>query len=55
MNEDAAVLDGTVTVDGEKVLEVSGLLCALIDAERLDDPANTRRMAHQLQGGGPVG
>ncbi|MFE5085787.1 hotdog family protein [Streptomyces mirabilis] len=55
MTEEAALLDGTVTVDGENVLEASGILCALIDAERLDDPAATRRMAHQLQGGGPVG
>lgn len=55
MNDEAAILDGTVTVDGETVLEASGILCALIDAERLDDPANTARMARQLQGGGPVG
>ncbi|MCX4783728.1 3-hydroxylacyl-ACP dehydratase [Streptomyces sp. NBC_01264] len=55
MNDDAAILDGTVTVDGETVLEASGIMCALIDAERLDDPANTARMARQLQGGGPVG
>ncbi|MET9958604.1 3-hydroxylacyl-ACP dehydratase [Streptomyces sp. NPDC006326] len=55
MNDEAAILDGTVSVDGETVLEASGILCALIDAERLDDPANTARMARQLQGGGPVG
>lgn len=55
MTEEAALLDGTVTADGEDVLSASGILCALIDAERLDDPADTRRMAHQLQGGGPVG
>ncbi|MET9697396.1 3-hydroxylacyl-ACP dehydratase [Streptomyces sp. NPDC006529] len=55
MTDEAAILDGTVTVDGETVLDASGILCALIDAERLDDPANTARMARQLQGGGPVG
>ncbi|MFJ3235652.1 3-hydroxylacyl-ACP dehydratase [Streptomyces sp. NPDC086787] len=55
MTDEAALLDGTVTVDGESVLEATGILCALIDAERLDDPEDTRRMAHQLQGGGPVG
>ncbi|MGV9290787.1 3-hydroxylacyl-ACP dehydratase [Streptomyces sp. NPDC003719] len=55
MTEEAAILDGTVSVGGETVLRAEGILCALIDAERLDDPAATRRMAHQLQGGGPVG
>ncbi|MEU6105000.1 3-hydroxylacyl-ACP dehydratase [Streptomyces flaveolus] len=55
MTEEAAILDGTVSAGGETVLSAQGILCALIDAERLDDPAATRRMAHQLQGGGPVG
>lgn len=55
MTEEAAVLDGTVSVDGETVLDASGILCALIDAERLDDPAATAAMAGVLQGGGPVG
>lgn len=54
MNDEAALVDGTVTVDGETVLEARGILCALVANERLDDPADTARMAHQLQGGGPV-
>jgi 3-hydroxyacyl-[acyl-carrier-protein] dehydratase len=55
MTEEAAVLDGIVSVDGETVLEASGILCALIDASRLDDPDQTAAMARVLQGGGPVG
>jgi 3-hydroxyacyl-[acyl-carrier-protein] dehydratase len=54
MNDEAAVFDGTVEVDGETVMEARGIMCALIDAERLDDPADTARMARQLLGGGPV-
>ncbi|MDO0937272.1 3-hydroxylacyl-ACP dehydratase [Streptomyces sp. DG2A-72] len=54
MNDEAAILDGTVSVDGETVLEARGILCALIAGELLDDPADTARMAHQLVGGGPV-
>ncbi|MFJ9583191.1 hotdog family protein [Streptomyces acidicola] len=48
--EEAAVLDGTVTCDDRTVLEASGIMCALIDAEQLDDPADTARMAAQLLG-----
>ena len=53
-HEGAAVLDGTVSVDGEPVLRAQGIMCALIDAERLDDPADTARMAEALLGGRPV-
>ncbi len=55
MNNETAVIDGVVKVNGEIVLEAEGIMCALIDAERLDDPADTARMARQLLGGGPVG
>jgi 3-hydroxyacyl-[acyl-carrier-protein] dehydratase len=48
MSGDAAVLDGTVAVDGRPVLTAAGIMCALIDAERLDDPAATARMGDQL-------
>jgi 3-hydroxyacyl-[acyl-carrier-protein] dehydratase len=51
-SEEAAVLDGTVRAarpDGEvTVLSATGILCALIDATDLDDPAATRRMGEQL-------
>jgi 3-hydroxyacyl-[acyl-carrier-protein] dehydratase len=54
-SDDAAILDGTVRVPGRTgtaragtVLTATGIMCALIDADRLDDPAATRRMADQL-------
>ncbi|GHI04382.1 3-hydroxylacyl-ACP dehydratase [Streptomyces cellostaticus] len=53
-HDGAAVLDGTVSVDGEPVLRAEGIMCALIDAERLDDPADTARMAEALLGRRPV-
>lgn len=49
---EAAVLDGTVRAvrpEGEvTVLSATGILCALIDATDLDDPAATRRMGEAL-------
>ncbi|MEU6766171.1 3-hydroxylacyl-ACP dehydratase [Streptomyces sp. NPDC046853] len=54
-SEEAAVIDGTVTCEGRTVLEASGIMCALIDAEELDDPADTARMAAQLLGSGSGG
>lgn len=53
-NDEAAVMDGTVTADGEPALTASGIMCALIDAERLADRADTARHARQLLGEGPV-
>lgn len=50
-NGEAAVIDGTVAVNGRTVLEATDIMCALIDAEELDDPADTARMARQLVGG----
>jgi 3-hydroxyacyl-[acyl-carrier-protein] dehydratase len=51
VTDEAAMVDGRIDVDGRPVLEASSIMCALIDAERLDDPAETARMAHQLLGG----
>jgi 3-hydroxyacyl-[acyl-carrier-protein] dehydratase len=54
ISDDAAVLDGTVRAAGPAagqetvLLTASDIMCALIDAERLDDPAATRRMGAQL-------
>ena len=55
VSADAAVLDGTVWVAEDPmtgpertVLTATGIMCALIDAEQLDDPAATRRMGDQL-------
>jgi 3-hydroxyacyl-[acyl-carrier-protein] dehydratase len=57
-SDDAAVLDGTVRAarpDGAvTVLTATGILCALVDADRLDDPAATRRMGEQLTGPGVI-
>jgi 3-hydroxyacyl-[acyl-carrier-protein] dehydratase len=47
-DEVAAVVDGTVNVAGRPVLEVSRLMCSLIPAEDLEDPAATERMARHL-------
>jgi 3-hydroxyacyl-[acyl-carrier-protein] dehydratase len=44
----ATVLAGRATVDGRPVLTASGIMCALIDADELDDPAATARMSRQL-------
>ncbi|WP_431963200.1 hypothetical protein [Nocardia sp. bgisy134] len=51
----AAIVDGRVEVAGRPVLDARNIMCALIDAERLDDPADTGRMARQLLGEGPIG
>lgn len=61
LSTDTAVLDGTVDVAGtdpdeppRRVLEATDIICAVIEAERLDDPAATRRMAGQLLGTGAL-
>ncbi|WP_280383742.1 hypothetical protein [Nocardia wallacei] len=48
-----AMVDGRVEVDGVPILAARGLMCGLIEAERLDDPADTARMADVLLGRGP--
>jgi 3-hydroxyacyl-[acyl-carrier-protein] dehydratase len=60
VSADAAILDGTARVAGDPmtgpdrtVLTATGIMCALIDAERLDDPTATRRMGDQLVRSGP--
>lgn len=49
---DAAVLDGTVRADRSggdvPVLTATGILCSLMAAEDLEDPADTRRMGDRL-------
>ncbi|MFI5781317.1 hypothetical protein [Nocardia sp. NPDC051570] len=49
-----AVVDGRVEVDGEPILIARNIMCALIDADRLDDPQETARMAEILLGRGPL-
>lgn len=46
--EETAVLGGTVTVDGELVLECEDVMCALIDADDLADRDTTKRLADML-------
>jgi 3-hydroxyacyl-[acyl-carrier-protein] dehydratase len=48
--EETAVLGGTVTVDGETVLECEDVMCALIDAEDLADLETTERLRKMLTG-----
>ncbi|KLL12386.1 3-hydroxylacyl-ACP dehydratase [Protofrankia sp. BMG5.30] len=50
ISDEVAVLDGTVSVGERTVLTATSIMCALIDAERLDDPVATARMADQLTG-----
>ena len=46
--DESAVLGGTVTVDGETVLECEDVMCALIDAGDLADLEDTKRLQEML-------
>jgi 3-hydroxyacyl-[acyl-carrier-protein] dehydratase len=48
INEEIAVLSGTASVAGETVMQAESIMCALIDADRLDSPEATRAMQEQL-------
>jgi 3-hydroxyacyl-[acyl-carrier-protein] dehydratase len=48
--DESAVLGGTVTVDGETVLECEDVMCALIDASDLADLDDTERLQKMLTG-----
>lgn len=48
LSGDAAVLDGTVHVGDIRVLTASGIMCALLDADTLEDLQDTQRMAREL-------
>lgn len=48
MTEEMAVLSGTASVDGKPVLEASDIMCALIDAEDLEDTIETNRFKARL-------
>lgn len=48
VTDEAAVIDGVVLVGGVTVLTASGIMCALLAADTLEDPAETRRMAAEL-------
>ena len=46
--DESAVLGGTVTVDGETVLECEDVMCALIDADDLADLETTKMLQDML-------
>jgi len=48
MTEEMAVLSGTVSVSTRCVLAATDIMCALIDADELEDAADTARMHDQL-------
>jgi 3-hydroxyacyl-[acyl-carrier-protein] dehydratase len=49
--DESAVLSGTVTVDGETVMECEDVMCALIDASDLADLDDTKRLQEMLTTG----
>lgn len=55
MTEEMAVISGTVTVDGHNVLEADQIMCALIDADTLEDLDDTKRMQDMLTRSEPEG
>lgn len=48
MSEEMAVLSGTAKVDGTTVMTATDIMCALIDAQDLEDVADTDRMKARL-------
>ncbi|MEU4246719.1 hypothetical protein AB0F15_04840 [Amycolatopsis sp. NPDC026612] len=48
MTDEMAVLSGTATVDGVVVLEAAEIMCVLIPADELQEPAETGRMRRLL-------
>ncbi|WP_156725859.1 hotdog domain-containing protein [Streptomyces apocyni] len=48
MGDETAVISGTASVNGEPVMKAEAVMCALLPAEDLQDPVETRRMLEQL-------
>jgi 3-hydroxyacyl-[acyl-carrier-protein] dehydratase len=48
MGEEVAVLSGTAAVDGAPVMLATDIMCALIDADDLEDPEDSGRMLAML-------
>jgi 3-hydroxyacyl-[acyl-carrier-protein] dehydratase len=48
MSDEVAVISGTVTSDGRRVLEAKEIMCALIDAGDLADLDDTLRLQNML-------
>lgn len=49
MNEEVAALSGRITVAGRAVLEAQEIMCLLVDAGDLEDPAETALMERVLR------
>ncbi|TLS47344.1 3-hydroxylacyl-ACP dehydratase [Streptomyces montanus] len=47
-DETAVTLDGTVRVGDRTVLEATGVMCAALASDQLEDPADTELMGRQL-------
>lgn len=50
MNDQMAVLSGEVDSDGHRVLSATGVMCALLDADQLDDDERSEQMLTALAG-----
>ena len=48
MGDEVAVVSGRATVDGRPVLEANEIMCALIDADTLENLEDTQRMQNML-------
>lgn len=48
MTEEMAVLSGVASVGSRRVLEATDIMCALIDADELEDPGDTARMQDHI-------
>ncbi|MEU7049017.1 3-hydroxyacyl-ACP dehydratase FabZ family protein [Streptomyces eurythermus] len=48
LDETAVVLDGAVRVGGRTVLEATGVMCAALGSDLLEDPEDTERMGRHL-------
>lgn len=48
MGDETAVISGTASVNGRTVMKADAVMCALLPAEDLEDPEDTRRMLERL-------
>lgn len=48
MGDETAVISGSASVNGRTVMKAEAVMCALLPAEDLEDPEDTRRMLERL-------
>ncbi|MFI6641800.1 hotdog domain-containing protein [Streptomyces sp. NPDC050504] len=48
MGDETAVISGSASVNGRTVMKADAVMCALLPAEDLEDPEDTRRMLDRL-------